>query len=115
MLKISILDTQRQRQLLIEGKMVGPWVAEVRNACDRALSGVGERELLIDLKNMTCISQEGENLLLQLLKEGVKVHCSGVFMKQVISQLARRARKCKEEARKQSHQTQACGEDESSE
>jgi anti-anti-sigma regulatory factor len=93
MLKISMLDTRRQRQLLIEGKLVGPWVAEMRNACDRARSGAGGRELLIDFRNLTAISQEGENVLLQLMKEGVKFRCSGVFAKHVISQLNRRARR----------------------
>lgn len=93
MLKISIVDTRRQRELLIEGKLVGPWVAELRDACERARSGPRERELLINCRNMTAISQEGENVLLQLLKEGVKFRCSGVFAKHVVSQLNRRARK----------------------
>ncbi len=93
MLKISVLDTRRQRQLVIEGKLVGPWVAEMRDACDRARSGASGRELLIDFRSLTAISQEGENLLLQLLKEGVKFRCCGVFAKHVLSQLNRRARK----------------------
>jgi hypothetical protein len=100
MLKISIMDTRRQRQLLIEGKLVGPWVAEVKSACDRARSGASGRELLIDFRNLTAISQEGENVLLQLMKEGVKFRCSGVFTKHVISQLTRRARKSTGEVHK---------------
>ena len=29
MLKISILDTPRHRRLVIEGKLIGPWAAEL--------------------------------------------------------------------------------------
>ena len=48
------------------------------------------REPVIEVRNLTAISQEGENVLLELMKRGVKIHCSGVFTKQVLRQLARR-------------------------
>ena len=46
-------------------------------------------ELVIDLKNLTAISQEGENVLLELINERVKFPC-GVFTEHVLNQLARR-------------------------
>ena len=47
---------------------------------------------MVDLKNLTVISQEGENLLAALMNEGVKFRCCGVSTRQVLRQLARRAR-----------------------
>ena len=92
MLKISIVDTRTQRRLVIEGKLVSPWVNEVQSARERALAGLNGRELVIDVRNLTAINQEGENLFCQLMREGVKVRCSGVFTKQVFAQLSRRSK-----------------------
>jgi len=34
MLKISIIEGHTERRLIVEGKLVGPWVAELRSACE---------------------------------------------------------------------------------
>jgi len=33
MLKITILDTPDRRRLVLEGKLVAPWTAELRKEC----------------------------------------------------------------------------------
>jgi hypothetical protein len=43
------------------------------------------------MKAITAISQEGENGLLELVTEGVKFRCCGVFTERVLKQIARRA------------------------
>src|SRR5262245_52219768 len=98
MLKISIVDGRNQRRLVFEGKLVAPWIDEVRHACKRAKADLEGRELVIDMKYLTAISQEGENVLLELLKESVKFRSRGVFSKHVMNQLARRTRRNGEEA-----------------
>jgi hypothetical protein len=42
---------------------------------------------------VTCISEDGQNVLLELMKEGVKFRSSGVFTKHVIKQLAGKIRR----------------------
>jgi hypothetical protein len=42
---------------------------------------------------VTCISEDGQNVLLELMKEGVKFRSSGVFTKHVIKQLAAKIRR----------------------
>jgi len=91
MLKISLIDRRRQRRLVVEGKLVAPWTAELRNACESARTELRGRELVLELKHITTISQEGENVLIQLLTEGIRVRCGDVFTKHVWKQLARRA------------------------
>jgi hypothetical protein len=44
----------------------------------------------VQLKHLTAISQEGEDILLDLMKGGVKICGSGVFAKQILKQLTRR-------------------------
>jgi hypothetical protein len=92
MLKISLIDRRGQRRLVLEGKLVAPWTAELRNAYESARAELRGRELVLELKHITTISQEGENVLLQLITEGIRVRCCGdVFTKHVLKQLDRRA------------------------
>ena len=93
MLKISIVEGRKQRRLAVEGKLVAPWSDELKAACDRAGSGLNGRELVIDLKNVTPISQQGENLLLELMKRGVRFRGCGVFTNEILKQVARRLRR----------------------
>ncbi|MGB2897987.1 MAG: hypothetical protein WBB89_01895 [Candidatus Acidiferrum sp.] len=93
MLKISIVEEREQRWLVVEGKLVAPWSDELRAACERAGSGLNGRELVIDLKNVTTISQQGENLLLELMQQGLECRGCGVFTNEILKQVARRVRR----------------------
>ena len=91
MLKISLIDSARQRRLVVEGKLVAPWAAELRNACQEARADLDGRELVVEMKHVTTISQEGENVILELINEGIRLRCCGVFTKHVVRELTRRA------------------------
>ena len=92
MLKISILDTPSHRRLVLEGKLITPWVTELDTAFEKARADLDGRDLVIELKNLTAINQEGENLFLRLMISGVKFRGCGVFSKHVLKLLALRAR-----------------------
>ena len=89
MLKISVVESPRRRRLIVEGKLIAPWAAELAAACEMARADLHGRELIVDLRSVTAISPEGKNVLLQLMNEKVKFHC-GVFIKEVLRQLARK-------------------------
>ena len=91
MLKISIVEGPTVRRLIVEGKLVGPWAAELRSACENVNTDLFGRKLVIDMRHLTAISQEGENVLFDLIQKGVKFRCRGVFTKHVLKQVARRA------------------------
>jgi anti-anti-sigma regulatory factor len=90
-LKISLIDSPRQRRLVVEGKLIAPWAAELRNSCQEARADLRGRELVIDMKHVTTISQEGENVILELINRGIRFRCQGVFTKRVVKELTRRA------------------------
>jgi len=87
MLKISMVDTRGRRRVVVEGKLTGPWAAELKTVCGKLRADLGSRELMIDLKNVSDISAEGGEVLLQLMNEGVKVLCKGVFTTEYVRQL----------------------------
>jgi hypothetical protein len=91
MMKISLVDASTQRRLIVEGKLITPWVAELRSACESARVDLGGRELVVEMKQVTTISQEGEKVIVELINAGVKFRCRGVFTRHVLRQLSRRA------------------------
>ena len=96
MLRISVMDGRPERRLVLEGKLVGPWVAELRKASKAARGEIADRALVVDVKNVCVISKEGEDALLELMSEGAMFRCSGVLTKLVIQELRRRSKKQKE-------------------
>jgi hypothetical protein len=91
MLKISLIDSARRRRLIVEGKLIAPWAAELRSAYEEARVNLHARKLVIEMKHITSISQEGENVIVELINEGNKFRCRGVFTKHVLKELTRRA------------------------
>ena len=65
MLNISIVEGPKLRRVVVEGKLVAPWAAEMKTVCETSRADLKGRELVIEMKNLTAISQEGENLLLE--------------------------------------------------
>ncbi|HLX85592.1 MAG TPA: hypothetical protein VKR59_16945 [Terriglobales bacterium] len=91
MMKISLVDAPTQRRLIVEGKLITPWAAELRGACEDARVDLGGRELVVEMKHVTTISQEGERVIVGLINAGVRFRCRGVFTRHVLRQLSRRA------------------------
>jgi len=92
MFKISTIESPSQYRLVLEGKLIAPWTKELGSECAKARADLDGRELVVDIRNLTTISQEGENVLLELMSAGARFRCCGVFTKQVLRQLAGRKR-----------------------
>jgi hypothetical protein len=92
MFKISIMDSRSQRRLVVEGKLIEPWVAELRTAWKNANRNLDGRKLVIDLTSLTVISREGEDAIFDLMKEGTRFSCGGVLTRHVLKRLARKCR-----------------------
>jgi len=90
MFKISITDTPSRRTLLVEGTLIGPWIAELGTTWRNASHDLGRRRVVIDLTNVIVISHEGEHAILDLMKKGANFSCSGVLMRHVLKDLARK-------------------------
>jgi len=89
MFKISIVDTRSQRKLIVEGTLIGLWIAELGTTWRNASLDLDSRKLVVDLTNVTVISHEGENAIFDM-KKGVNFSCSGVLMRYVLKDLARK-------------------------
>lgn len=89
MFKISTIDTPSKRRLLVEGMLMAPWATELHTSWKNAALELGGRKLVIDLSNVTVIGREGERTIADLLNEGAKFSCEGIFTRHVLSRLSR--------------------------
>ena len=99
MLRISVVERRNQRRLVLEGKLVEPWANELKSAYKRANADLNGRELVIVVKCLTVINADGENVLLELLKEGACFRSAGLFTKHVLKRLALKVRRNIEEGK----------------
>jgi hypothetical protein len=91
MLKITAIDGDRKRTLVLEGSLMDRWVGELERTWIEAQRTQGELAIVVDLKDVIAISQQGEDLLFQMMSAGATFHCCrGVLTKHVLQQLERR-------------------------
>jgi anti-anti-sigma regulatory factor len=89
MLKVTIVDTRRQRRIILEGTLIQPWTTELKKTWNAAIDTLPQRyQLIVDLNDVTTIGKDGEDVLFQLMQEGAKFSCVGVLTKYLLKQLA---------------------------
>jgi anti-anti-sigma regulatory factor len=88
MLKITTIDTEAHRKLVLDGRIVEPWASELSNAWQRACDSLGTRRLIVDLTGVTVISHAGTHVLRDMKSHGAEFVCRGVYVKHVLQNLA---------------------------
>ena len=83
MLKISIInDSEQAIEFQLEGKLVGPWVEELRKLSDQALSL--QKNVSLDLERVWFVDPHGVTLLRDLAKRQVsELNCSQFVSQQL--------------------------------
>jgi Trm5-related predicted tRNA methylase len=89
MLRITSIETERQRKLVLEGKLIEPWVTEFKKAWHEAKVSLNGHKLVIDLCNVTVISPQAEVVLLEIKREGARFVCGGILNKHVVRRIER--------------------------
>jgi hypothetical protein len=87
MLKITITETPIERRWVVQGRLVGPWVSELRTTWERAYGSQGKRTCIIDLNDVTFMDKGGERLLRAMSRQGAKLMADGIYIKHVLEQL----------------------------
>jgi hypothetical protein len=85
MLKITTIETEVQRKLILEGGIVEPWAQELERAWGR--DSLGGRKLVLDLTGVTVISRDGTRVLHEMMNYGVEFICRGVYVSHVVRNL----------------------------
>jgi len=83
-LKITMVETAADRRWIVQGRLVGPWVSELRTTWKRAHRSQDKRACIIDLNDVTFIDKSGERLLRAISKKGAQLIASGMYTKHVL-------------------------------
>lgn len=63
MLRISIHETEDAIEITLEGRIAGPWVAELSRVWVETAPRLAARKLLLDLRNVTYADAAGKQVL----------------------------------------------------
>jgi len=86
-LKITITETPTERRWVVQGRLAGPWVRELRTTWTRMHRSQDERACVIDLNNVTFLDKRGERLLRAMSKKGAQLIANGIYTKYVLEKL----------------------------
>jgi anti-anti-sigma regulatory factor len=86
-LKITIIETATDRRWILQGRLVGPWVSELRTTWKRAHKSQDKRACIIDLNDVMSLDKSGERLLRAMHKKGAQLTAAGMYVKHVVEQL----------------------------
>lgn len=69
LLRISIHEDDNTIEFTPEGRIAGPWVAELKRAWQETAARVAEKKLSLDLRSVTYADAAGKRALRQIFSE----------------------------------------------
>jgi anti-anti-sigma regulatory factor len=87
MLRITIAETATEQRWTLEGRLVQPWVGELRTCWKKRHRSENGRACTVDLGGVTFIDRSGLRLLRTMSKEGTQFVATGIYTKHVLEQL----------------------------
>jgi anti-anti-sigma regulatory factor len=90
MLKITISNTAKEELWTLHGRLVAPWVKELKANWKKAHRTTQGRRCIVDLHEVTFIDQSGERMLRCMCNQGARLVASDVYVKHVLDRLRRK-------------------------
>jgi len=87
MLRITVEETVTEQKWTLEGRLVGPWVGELRTNWKKRHQAQNGRACTVDLRGVTFIDKGGQRLLRSMSKEGTQFIATGTYIKHVLDHL----------------------------
>jgi len=88
-LRISVEGNRGALWLVLEGRLVGPWVDELQKVCEEYSHPGRKAGMIVDLCGLTAMDSRGQRLLDGLLQRGATLRCSDVMNQYLVEQMAR--------------------------
>jgi anti-anti-sigma regulatory factor len=88
MLRITITHTAKEERWTLQGRLVGPWVKELKANWKRAHCANDGRRCIVNLHEVTFIDKSGERMLRCMSSQGAQLVAGDVYIKHVLDRLA---------------------------
>jgi hypothetical protein len=85
-LKITRTETQAEEKWILQGRLVGLWVSELRRTWKETHRTGDNLKCIVDLNEVTSIDKQGETLLRTMSKQGAQFIATGIYIKHVLQQ-----------------------------
>ena len=86
-LKITITKTPALMRWVLQGRLVEPWVSELRTNWKKAYRTRKVCTCVIDLNDVISVDRAGEKLLRAMSRKGVQFVASGLYIRHVLEAL----------------------------
>jgi anti-anti-sigma regulatory factor len=91
-LRITIADTAMEERWILQGRLVSPWVNELKASWKKAHNPHQGRRCIVNLDEVTFIDKSGERVLRSMSKQGARFVASDVYVKHVLDRLRRKSK-----------------------
>jgi anti-anti-sigma regulatory factor len=92
MLKITITNTATEERWTLQGRLVAPWVNELKASWRRARRTAQGQSCIVNLDEVTFIDKSGERILRWMSSQGAQFVASDVYVKHVLDRLRARSK-----------------------
>jgi hypothetical protein len=89
MLRITIHNQEAETKFVVEGRLAGPWVAELERCWQSAISAQPCSPILVDLTAVSYVDVEGKELLTRMRRNGAEVMVTGLLNKAIFDSTER--------------------------
>jgi len=89
-LRITIDETSTEKRWILQGRLVGLWVSELRRTWKNTHRPKNNQPCVVDLNDVTFIDEKGVRLLRAMSKQGAQFVATGLYIKHVVQQRCER-------------------------
>jgi hypothetical protein len=89
-LRITITDELKEQRWTLQGRLSGPWVAQLKSNWEKSHGQNGTRACVVDVSGVTFVDLDGERVLATMIKDGAQFIATGVYTKHVLEILEKR-------------------------
>ena len=91
MLKIRFSETPAEEKWILDGRLSGAWVRELRASWKKYHQTDKKRACIVDLNEVTFIDKRGERMLRSMSSKGAQFVASDVYVNHVLDRLKRKS------------------------
>lgn len=89
-LRITIAETLTEQRWTLEGRLVEPWISELKSNWARTETARRERNCVVDLTGVTFIDKRGEKALAELSMGGAELIATGCYTRHVVHNIEKK-------------------------
>jgi hypothetical protein len=88
MLRITIRETADELAINLEGRVAGPWVAELEQVWTEAKQRLNDRDVSLDLRDVTYMDEDGKQILRRIeMETGADLIATTPWTRHLVAQI----------------------------